>query len=96
MERTIITTHVFTGQWHTSTAPNGCTSSTERRLRTVTIFEADYYGRGAKKYAEGFTQLEFTHGGKSPRFDSWQDGHLDRIAEIETKIEADRTREVSQ
>lgn len=88
-EQTIIKTGTIASDWYKSTAPNGCLSIIERRLTTITIFEADYYGNGARRYVSGFDQIEIKDGGIGPRSGGWVDGDPERVAKWEAQIPRD-------
>jgi hypothetical protein len=82
----------FVGEWHTSTAPNGSTSCVERRLHTVEIYSADYYGKGPKEYARGHFNIEIqvseSETRTGPGFGDWDDGHPEAVAEWKRKVGA--------
>lgn len=69
----------ITGEWRTSSAPNGSVTGTERTVHTIEVFEADYYGRGARLYASGHYEIEQRGGGVGPAFGFWSDGNAEAV-----------------
>lgn len=83
---TTIQTGEIVGPWHTVPG-RGCTPSRrERLIQNVTIFEADYYGTGPSLYAKGHKQVEADGAPRSPRFGSWSDGNLERVANWQARL----------
>lgn len=68
--------------WHMGPgSPNGSTpGGMERHGVTIEVYEADFYGDGAKLYARGRPLFQTKHD-RAPRavFGGWDDGGLERI-----------------
>jgi hypothetical protein len=87
IQREVLATHTFISDWYTSSPPNGCLEVVERRHEIVTVYKADYYGKGAKLYSEGYFKIETQTGGIGPRYGSWADGNVERAEELLRKIQ---------
>lgn len=69
----------------TAGPPNGCLPREEEVIATdVEIYEADYYGKGPKKYASGSSRVCNVDGtGERPNYGGWSEGNLVEIAKLE-------------
>lgn len=87
VETKVIASAAFTSPWYEIGPPNGCLAKhQERRVSHVEIYEADYYGRGSKLYARGYTTLETPEHKGSQRSGQWDDGDPVRVAQWHVKI----------
>lgn len=79
----------FTGAWRKTKAPNGCVECVERTIQVVEIYARDYYGKGEKEYARGYSQIEVQYGDETrigPKHNDWDDGNPERVAAWKEKV----------